>query len=33
MVYHVNSTIRQKLGLKANDINLTTFIRELFGTL
>ena len=33
MVYHVNSTIRQKLGLKANDINLTTFIRELFGAL
>ena len=31
MVYHVNSTIRQKLGLKTNDINLTTFIRELFS--
>ena len=31
MVYHVNSTIRQKLGLKSNDINLTTFIRELFS--
>lgn len=32
MVYHVNSTIRQKLGLKTNDVNLSTFIRELFGT-
>ena len=31
MVYHVNSAIRQKLGLKSNDINLTTFIRELFS--
>ena len=32
MVYHVNSNIRQKLGLKTNDVNLSTFIRELFGT-
>lgn len=30
MVYHVNSAIRQKLGLKANDVNLSTYIRELF---
>ncbi len=32
MIYHVNSTIRQKLGLKTNDVNLSTFIRELFAT-
>ncbi len=31
MIYHVNSTIRQKLGLKTNDVNLSTFIRELFA--
>lgn len=30
MVYHINSAIRQKLGLKANDVNLSTYIRELF---
>lgn len=31
MIYHVNSTIRQKLGLKTNDVNLSTFIREVFA--
>jgi len=31
MVYHVNSAIRQKLGLNANDVNLSTYIRDLFG--
>ena len=31
MVYHVNSAIRQKLGLNANDVNLSTYIRELFS--
>lgn len=30
MVYHVNSTIRQKLGLNSTDENLSTYIRGLF---
>lgn len=30
MIYHVNSAIRQKLGLSANDVNLSTYIRALF---
>lgn len=31
MVYHMNSAIRQKIGLKANDMNLTTFMKQLFS--
>lgn len=32
MVYHVNSAIRQKLGLNTNDVNLSTYIRDLFAS-
>lgn len=30
MVYHMNSAIRQKIGLKSTDMNLTTYMRQLF---
>jgi len=30
IIYHVNSNIRQKLGMKSNDVNLTSYIRDLF---
>ena len=31
MIYHINSAIRQKLGMKPGDVNLSTFIREIFS--
>ena len=31
VIYHINSAIRQKLGMKPGDVNLSTFIREIFS--
>lgn len=31
MIYHMNSTIRQKIGLKSNEMNLSTYMKQLFG--